>query len=231
MPPREVGEVLSVCEGWLGSGGRIRWPDQGVDHHGGGADLFPSPLPQGARAGSPSYPWSLSKASRRSSTSPAPQHTPAALVVCPRCPCALLLLCLPGCCSPAPTPMPPTGNTAPPPSARGPTLPATTPGPKPETRNREDRDSPPWLICLPRRSFQKSIPGGEGRHPKDDQYFFQRCPIGSDLMEPAYPLHTRLRTDEDMPDPNRAAAAINSQLSLNQAIACFRPSSKGVLGW
>jgi hypothetical protein len=39
----------------------------------GGRRPVPSPLPQGARAGSPSYPWSLSKVSRRSSTAPVGQ--------------------------------------------------------------------------------------------------------------------------------------------------------------
>jgi hypothetical protein len=73
---------------------------------------------------------------------------------------------------------------------------------------------------------------GLGPGAEDDQDFFQYCLVERDLMKSDYPLHTRLlRTAEDMPGPNRAEAAIKSQLSLNQAIACFRPSSKGVLGW
>lgn len=67
---------------------------------------------------------------------------------------------------------------------------ATTPGPKPETRNREDRDSPPWLICLPRRFFQNSIPGERadtpppscGTRPQNSKTYFaslQRATPGS----------------------------------------------------
>ena len=57
IPARKVGEVIAVREGWLDSGGRSRWTDQWVKHLGGGAPTcVPSPLPQGARAGSPSLP-------------------------------------------------------------------------------------------------------------------------------------------------------------------------------
>jgi hypothetical protein len=58
--------------------------------------------------------------------------------------------------------------------------PATTPGPKPENRNREDRNSPSWLICLPKRFFPNSIPGeraatpppARGTRPQNSKTYF-----------------------------------------------------------
>ncbi len=139
-----VGEVLSVREGWFGSGGRSRWPDQCLDHlgesddHHGGGRLEPTLSSHRA----PSARTSTSSQSSMASLPLVPCHHPG-----------------PG------RPLPPRGHRHRRPDVGGRRLAPVAPPARPRSRGAEPRPgSRPWRrgSRCPRPSVGQSPPR---RHP------------------------------------------------------------------